>query len=707
LQYSGATDCSVDVTGITGKVRFKVRSFKIINHAEKISNASEYVEVQLSALDRKAIGTSVKKVQRPEGSVDYSLVKRYTLNDRILRNDNHKCLIMLGGDISTCAETQYDALIRGFGFDYTMSSVGEVLGSSDFSMAALYTDVNDSKDYTYENEKVLNCPSQLLETLCAGGIDAVALVGKRLNNTSKSLRDYPLAVFSSDTGELNGESFKLVDINNIKVAFLSTSIGLDISMTVDMAKRHGADFVVAYCSWKESHTPVVKDSWRRYATQLADGGVDFIVGCGLGTLCEYDVITAKDGRSVSVAYSIGSLVTGKPVTRFEDIGALLCLRLSRDGKTGKVKNDFTGYIPYAMTKGTSMRRALLLTEENRNTFGNYDYINHLNQIKSTLGDKITYARYQPADNDVTFALNGSALISELFKNNDCALTDRSHLFISQLALCGEKIEVEEDYYRDGVTPLYWNLTKNFNEYLADNKKDCLVLDFYYTATVAHYELDGVLYSGGRAFRQSRFFAENESRLKTVDISENEMWKPLLDRYVDAVKSVYDKKKIVLVKVTDPKLYYRNGRFIKAEDAALNTKLLFDMENYFIRKVNPVVVDVSGYYPAYVNKHGVCYAVCRDKRFAQNISDVAVNVARGDIYAQSYSMQRDNRLWLSMVEEYFDAIKKSDCDNFFFSTGVAADVIISNLNSDFIGANFNDLQNLKKNAPLSFSELIDT
>jgi len=34
-------------------------------------------------------------------------------------------------------------------------------------------------------------------------------------------------------------------------------------------------------------------------------------------------------------------------------------------------------------------------------------------------------------------------------------------------------------------------------------------------------VDGVLYSGGKAFRHSRFFAENKNRLKLVDISEND------------------------------------------------------------------------------------------------------------------------------------------------------------------------------------------
>ncbi|MBQ2798814.1 MAG: CapA family protein [Ruminiclostridium sp.] len=707
LQYSGATDCKVDTTGLSGKVRFRVRSFKIINHTEKISNASEYVELELKQTTDVESKTTERTIKRFADGVTGVTSNRYAVKQGVLRNENHKCLIMLGGDIATSAATQHDALIRGFGFDYTMSSLGEVFRSSDFSVAALDTDVNDEKDYTYENEKVNNCPSVFLDTLCQAGLDSVALSGKLARKTPKALSDYPLSVFSSGASELEGERFRIVDINNIKVGFLSTTIDYDIASAISTIKSQGAEFIVVYCNWKERHTPVVKESWRKYSAKLAEYGADFIVGCGLGTLCEYDVITTKDGRNVSVAYSLGSVTPGKAVIRFEDIGALLCLRLVRDRKTGKVKNEQTGYIPYAMTKGASMRHALVLAEANRQTFGNSDYTRYVNQVKSALGEKIGYARYQKANKDITFALNGSPLISELFKDNEEVITDRSHLFISQFALCGKKIEVEEGMYRDSVTPLYWNLTKDFEEYLKENKKDALVLDFYYAVTTPHYELDGVLYSGGRAFRESRFYEENASRLKRVDIRENDLWKPLLEKYIEAIKSVYDNRRIILVKVTDPKLYYRNGRFIKTDDTSLDSKFLFDVECYFIRMVNPIVIDVSGYYPGYINKRGVSSAVNRDSRFTQNISEAAINIARDDYLAQSFSMQKNSKLWLSMVEERFDAIKKSDCDDFFFSSNVAADIIISKLNSDFIGANFDDLQNMKKNAPLNLSELIST
>ena len=58
LQYSGTTDCRIDVSGISGRVRFRVRNFKIINHTEKISNSSEYAEIELAAKSNSVYSSS-------------------------------------------------------------------------------------------------------------------------------------------------------------------------------------------------------------------------------------------------------------------------------------------------------------------------------------------------------------------------------------------------------------------------------------------------------------------------------------------------------------------------------------------------------------------------------------------------------------------------------------------------------------------------
>ena len=703
LCYCGKLSCKLSNFNRYGNIKFRVRGFKIIDGIEKISNYSETAEI-VYVKSAGVTASDEKEIKHPSFIGHTVQAPRFEVKNKALKNDNNKCVIMLGGDISPRSSVQKEAAASGYSFDFTMRFISDIFKSSDFSAAALDVNLDDSKSYSFENENAENCPSALADTLCKSGIDAVAINSGLLKKKPAALEQYPLSVISHEGCTHGKKEFKTVNINNINVAFISTAIDADVSGAISQAKKQGAEFIIAYCSWKEKHSPVVKDSWRRYAARLAGMGADFIVGCGLNTLCEYDVIKTSDGRNVSVAYSIGCIVSNEAVTRFEDVGALICLRLKRDISSGKIINEFTGYLPFVMKQAGRAKCAFLLTDVNRRYFTDSEYDGYLSFIAQTMGDKISPARGVKENREFSFALNGSALISELFAKNENVTTDRSHLFISQLTICGEKRDTDEKYYRDSIPALYHNLCKGFKEYLADNKKDYLILDLYYTAAATVFELDGVLYSGGSAFINSGFYRENKDRLKKVDIKKDSIWKKYLDSYIDDILSVYSGRNIILVNITDPKLYFINGGFVKHTDEAVNFKLLLEMETYFIKRVSPIVIDVSRFYCGTVNKRGSCYAVNRDSRFAQNISDIALSLAEGKPVPQGFTNSCDNRLWLESVAQYFDSIKKCGCDSFFFSESNAADYVISRTSADFISSNFSALLDLKSSGLCSFSQI---
>ena len=94
-----------------------------------------------------------------------------------------------------------------------------------------------------------------------------------------------------------------------------------------------------------------------------------------------------------MAYSLGSLIPADPATRFEKIGALLCVRLKRDTATGKVNTDLCGYIPYAFKDYGTEHRAVLLSDDNARYFGLSVYDTLKKQVATALGSKIELARY--------------------------------------------------------------------------------------------------------------------------------------------------------------------------------------------------------------------------------------------------------------------------------------------------------------------------
>ena len=200
-----------------------------------------------------------------------------------------------------------------------------------------------------------------------------------------------------------------------------------------------------------------------------------------------------------MAYSLGSLIPADPATRFEKIGALLCVRLKRDTATGKVNTDLCGYIPYAFKDYGTEHRAVLLSDDNARYFGLSVYDTLKKQVATALGSKIELARYAEKPEQHSFALLGSALISELFKDDNDVETDRSHLFISQLTMNGAHCDVDEKYFRDGVVPLYYNLSKGYDEYLAENKADALITDLYYAVSTPVYRLGDSLRAEKRLY----------------------------------------------------------------------------------------------------------------------------------------------------------------------------------------------------------------
>lgn len=233
----------------------------------------------------------------------------------------------------------------------------------------LDTDINDKKAYTFEDSRVINCPSTIADAVCKSGIDALAVNAGLLQRAPQSLEKYPLTVITENDCTQGGEKFSIVNINNINVGFISATVNKDISQYVSQLRKAGAEYIFFFCSWNERHTPAVKPKWRNQAVKAAESGADIIIGNGLNAIAEYDVIECADGRRVPVAYSLGSLIPADPATRFEKIGALLCVRLKRDTATGKVNTDLCGYIPYAFKDYGTEHRAVLLSDDNARYFG--------------------------------------------------------------------------------------------------------------------------------------------------------------------------------------------------------------------------------------------------------------------------------------------------------------------------------------------------
>ena len=288
--------------------------------------------------------------------------------------------LMCVGDLM-CEEKMYKA----YNFDDKFLPYGifyyvkKVFAEADFVIGNLETTICEEAPYTGEEYKIngkyhCNAPASYLDILKYAGFDMFALsnnhnldcgalgIGETIEEVEK--RKFLHTGLYTDPNEK--DRYVVVNINGIKVAFLSYSTWFNKNLSrltekgqgllniydiekvkenITAAKGPGeADLVIVYMHWgvDREYKHQFGDSQRRQAEELAAAGADYIVGSHTHSLQGYEEITAPDGRTVPVIYSLGNFATSERNYLSRD-NAILTLNLKKGGD-GKVSVS-SSYIP--------------------------------------------------------------------------------------------------------------------------------------------------------------------------------------------------------------------------------------------------------------------------------------------------------------------------------------------------------------------------
>ena len=267
-----------------------------------------------------------------------------------------------------------------FGDSYFMHPsfqyVRKLFKSTDFVVGNLETTVTDSTPYAGQwhviNGKYhCNSPKSYLDSIRYAGFDA--LVNANNHNCDSAVTGLIDTIQALDekgfmhTGTFLPECKErvlYVKVNGIKIAILSyatyfnkldsnfTKLGKETLLNeysnqkavkdVEEARRNGAEFVISYIHWGKEYTHSVSELQKNRAQQLADIGVDYIIGSHSHSLQPYEVLTAKDGRKVPVVYSLGNFLSSDVRKICRHTGILQIVLKKQDGMV-VIKNDY--FIP--------------------------------------------------------------------------------------------------------------------------------------------------------------------------------------------------------------------------------------------------------------------------------------------------------------------------------------------------------------------------
>ena len=294
-----------------------------------------------------------------------------------LRQD--KARISCVGDMLAEEKLYKSHLIGGrTDFHDVFAFVRPYFAASDLTVGNLETMLCAAAPYTGEQYKVdgkyhCNAPQSFLDAVRQAGFDFLMLANNHnLDCGAAGIRETLNRIDDAGlmrTGLFAGPAerrFALVEVNGIRLALLSWSTWYNRNETrltdegrrallneyapdraasdIAVARAAGAEFVLTYIHWgvDAEYKTEPSASMRRMAQELADAGADYIVGSHTHSVQPHDLITARDGRIVPVAWSMGNFVTSELMSVSRSTG-ILQIELTR--QNGKIRVTGETFIP--------------------------------------------------------------------------------------------------------------------------------------------------------------------------------------------------------------------------------------------------------------------------------------------------------------------------------------------------------------------------
>ncbi len=297
--------------------------------------------------------------------------------------------IMCAGDLMCEPVMSKAVCFNGkFLFESCFSRVRDVFAASDFAIANLETMVYPKAPYAVDKHRIdgryhCNAPVEYLEALRYAGFDALAMANNHSADTgpeglTATIRNVDKFGFMH-TGAFRGKGNKryiLAEINGIKVAFLSytehVNSNLDktyfssdernvminrysadkLKKDLAAAKKDGAEFSICYIHFRcKEYSNELTEHQIATAYEIAESGVDCIMGSHAHAIQPYDRIQTSDGRTVPVVYGLGNFITSDNTGLITHRSIIYCLELGR-ADNGQVCILKEGCVPCRTVEGT-------------------------------------------------------------------------------------------------------------------------------------------------------------------------------------------------------------------------------------------------------------------------------------------------------------------------------------------------------------------
>lgn len=341
--------------------------------------------------------------------------------------ESSSAILMFTGDLMCLSGQQFAARTNGeFDFTPSFSYVSEILQGADLVVGNLETLISPSSPYTYKmklKDNLPNCNSMesYLKALVYAGFHAVVTANNHsldwnmigITETLDKLDEYQLLHTGTFAGE-EEQPFILYEVNGIKVAILSytelingrgllSAKQLEVHIScyskekvigdVQKAKQSGADYIVAYNHWGAENTHEITKLQEQHAMEMAEAGVDLIIGSHPHCLQKAAYLTTSDGRQVLCVYSMGNFISSMAKDINNDT---IVLEVNLHKVKDNVFSGAIGYYPMRVMSTYEKKYHVILPISSR-FYGNSQVEKILEQarvrIRKVMGNEVSEIRY--------------------------------------------------------------------------------------------------------------------------------------------------------------------------------------------------------------------------------------------------------------------------------------------------------------------------
>lgn len=334
----------------------------------------------------------IEEQNRKKEELEQMLKEDQEATDTDAVQENYVTFIALGQNYMDDNVIQSGVTAEGTSnYDFLFSEVSSYLQEADLTAVTQGMVVAGNSLGVSGSKPAFNSPEELCDAYVAAGVDAVAMGTTRIHSMGSAGIQSCIDLFKSKapdmkvlgihskaeepaTEENPTAGINIAEVNGIKIAMLSYTAVLtdsyisneDSSMIdffghyadkqtnlqklsdktlaqIDAANKN-SDFVIAFACWGLEEKQELTSTEKVFAKQLAEAGVDLIIGNRPNYLQEAEWITTESGHRTLCFYSLGNFVSTQD-TGTEMLSGIAKIGIKVENGLTVIDENNTGLIP--------------------------------------------------------------------------------------------------------------------------------------------------------------------------------------------------------------------------------------------------------------------------------------------------------------------------------------------------------------------------